>query len=206
MISAVELIYRDICKPQPAKPKVEVVQPEKPGCTRADVDRILAFELSATPEELQSILDRAKEFELSTWQRDKIALQMTIAMAAKLRQSQGVREDSTSLLFRSMGILQTPAGLLYGAERFAAELKAGAKAIMACRNHRPPLCRCWLASRDWLYAVRETYGQRSPESYAALKVWNALEEIELAGRANRSGVTMEDVTVPSAALMFSQTR
>lgn len=178
VVSAVELIYRDICKPRPQTPKPEPQPKEHTELTQEDVAKILAAERSATPEQLQYIIDHVHEFDLSTYQRDKIALQMTIAIAAKLRQARGVREDPTSELLRSMGILETPFGLLYGAERFAAELKSGTKAIMDCRTHRPPLCRCWLASRDWLYCIRQGFDQRSPEAYAAIKVWHALGDIE----------------------------
>ncbi len=104
---------------------------------------------------------------------------MTFTMSAKMREAQGVREDPTSLLLRSMGVLETPVGLLYGVERFVAQLRAGTKAITDCTDHHPPKCSCWRSQRDWLHSTRERFGERSPESYAALRVWNALEEIEL---------------------------
>lgn len=184
LISAVELIYRNLRKPVPAKPEPVTETPQL-HITSEDVNKILSHERSATPEELQFIIDHAKQFGLSVFQRDRLGVDMTITMSAKMREAQGVKEDPLSLLLRSMGVLETPAGLLYNVERFVSQLRAGTKAIMECRDHRPPSCACWRSQRDWLYEVRVNHGEGSPECYAALRVWNKLEEIELTAR--RSG-------------------
>lgn len=42
-------------------------------------------------------------------------------------------------------------------------------------------------ARASLYSTREAFGERSPESWAALRVWEALEEIELSSRPERQG-------------------
>jgi hypothetical protein len=67
------------------------------------------------------------------------------------------------------------------------ELQAETKGIAACRRHTTPQCACWKSARESLYTIRESFGARSPESWAALRVWEALEEIELSSRPEHEG-------------------
>lgn len=187
MIRVLDAIYSSIAQPSPARPKPEP-KSSTPRVTGEDVDAILAYQRSGTPEELQQILERDREFGLSTWQRNKLGLALSIAVAAKFRQGQGECEDATSPFLRSIGAQETPAGLLFDAKRFPAELKRGIEGIMACRRHKPTRCQCWRDSRDRLYAIREHWGERSPEAWGAVRVWEILEDLEvkIGGRSART--------------------
>jgi len=55
------------------------------------------------------------------------------------------------------------------------------EAIARCSRHRPPLCQC-STNAEMLWSVQNRYGDRSPESYAAVEVWEAPEDIELSSR------------------------
>ena len=62
-ISAAERIFRELSQPQaqPPKPTRATADPKPIALTRADVVAILHRKRSASPEELQHILDRGKE-------------------------------------------------------------------------------------------------------------------------------------------------
>jgi hypothetical protein len=185
----VELIYRELAGPKPQGPKPASVEaPPAIELTRADVDQIIHRKRAATPEELQEIIARAKDYKLTDGERNQIACDLTIAMSQRARQMNGRREDPSGKLIHDLGYAQTPFGLLADRAWYQNQLQAATKAIAACRRHLPPQCSCWREARASLYSIRESFGERSPESWAALRVWAALEEIELSSRPERTGI------------------
>jgi hypothetical protein len=52
---------------------------QETALTQADVDAFLQHKKLATPNELTYISEHAKEFNLTTWQRNEIALQLTVS-------------------------------------------------------------------------------------------------------------------------------
>jgi hypothetical protein len=62
------------------------------------------------------------------------------------------------------------------------QLRIGAQAISRCKLHRPPLCSCWASQRGILWQAQSVHGERSPESWAAVRVYEALEDLELCSR------------------------
>jgi hypothetical protein len=177
----VELIYRELARSKPEETKPTSIAEVEP-LNRDDVTAIIARKRAATPEELQDIISRAKELELTTGEREQIALDLSIFSAQLARQANGKREDPSSRLIYYLGYAITPFGLLPELAWYQNELHAGTKAVAACRRHQPPQCSCWRSSRESLYSILESFGQRSPESWAALRIWEALEEIELSSR------------------------
>ena len=103
-------------------------------------------------------------------------------MSQRARQINERREDPNSRFIHDLGYALTPFGLLPERTWFQTELQAETKAIAACRRHLPPDCPCWKEARENLYSVRQSFGEKSPESWAALRVWEALDEIELSPR------------------------
>jgi hypothetical protein len=182
----VELIYRELARPKPedAKPaSVTAVKP--PPLTRADVDAIIHRQRTATPEELEEVLS-IKDFKLSEFARNQISVDLTVAISQRAVSER--REDPSSKLVHDLGYALTPFGLLADRAWFQKELKAATNAIAACRRHLPPQCSCWRDARASLYSIRESFGEKSPESWATLRVWEALEEIELSSRPERTGI------------------
>jgi hypothetical protein len=80
----------------------------------------------------------------------------------------------------SIGRIGTPYGLIER-EWINAQLRAGSQAIQRCKLHRPPECRCWSASRAVLWQARAN-GDKTPEGWAAARIYSFLEELELASR------------------------
>jgi len=181
-LPAVEIIYRQLATPKPedAKPAgvVVVVEP----LSRDDVTAIIARKRAATAEELQEIIARATELKLTTGEREQIALDLSILSAQRARQVNGKREDPNSKFIYDLGYALTPFGLLPERAWYQNALQTGTKAIAACRRHLPPQCACWRSTRESLYSILESFRERSPESWAALRVWEALEEIELSSQ------------------------
>ena len=104
---------------------------------------------------------------------------------SETRQVRGRRVDPSAKLIADLGYAQTPFGLLSERAWFQTELEIGTKAIEACERHQPPQCACWRRTRDALYTVRVAFGQRSPQSWAALRVGKALEELEVSTMPER---------------------
>ena len=156
--------------------------------TRSDVDSIIHRQRSATPEELQEIIARADELRITSGERNQLGVDLSICVAQRARQVSGRREDPSSKLIHDLGYAQTPFGLLADFAWYQKELQTATKAIAACRRHLPPQCACWGEARASLYSIRESFGERSPESWAALRVWEALGEIELSSRPKRTGI------------------
>jgi hypothetical protein len=180
-ILPVELIYRELARPKPEDAKPASVAVVKP-LTRTDVDAILHRKRLATAEELQEIIARAKDYKLTDGERNQLGVDLSICVAQRARQINGRREDPSARFILDLGYALTPFGLLPERGWFQSELQTATKAIAACRRHLPPQCSCWREARASLYSIRESFGERSPESWAALRVWEALEEIELSSR------------------------
>jgi hypothetical protein len=177
----IELVYRELARPKPQEAiPASVEAPPAIELTRADVDAIIHRKRSATPEELEEIIDHGKQFKLTDGERNQIACDLTIAMSQRARQVR--REDPSSKLIHDLGYALTPFGLLADRAWYQNQLQTATKAIAACRRHLPPECPCWKEARENLYSVRQSFGEKSPESWAALSVWEALDEIELSSR------------------------
>jgi hypothetical protein len=185
-ISAVTRIYREVSQPQKPKP-APLAENEAPHIvlSQADVDAILQHKRIATPGELQFIIDHPKEVTLATWQKNEIALQFTIAMAQKARESHGIKHDPNAEFLYSLGLAETPYGLLHDGAAFEQLFKASTESICACRRHTPPRCSCWRDTRDVLWNIGFTHGEKLPEAFAARRIWEALEELETVSRPER---------------------
>src|SRR5206468_12546784 len=156
--------------------------PAKPiTLTRDDVTAVLRRTRGATPEELQYIIDHGKELGVSEWERSQISVDMTIAAAQRSRGANGRREDpNLKFISQTLGLVPTPHGLL---DRSFIEdvLRVGAQNIQKCRHHLPPSCACWSSQRASLWEARRN-GDKTPEGWAALRMFEILEDLELASR------------------------
>lgn len=182
-ISATEKIYRELLQPkQPQPMPAHVPAPSTQiTLTREDVTAIIRRTRGATPEELQHILDHGKELGVSEWDRSQISVDMTIAMAARSRGTNGRREDpNAQFIAQVLGYAETPYGLIER-EWINDQLRTGSQAIQRCRSHKPPACQCWSASRAILWQARSN-GEKTPEGWAAVRIYSFLEELELASR------------------------
>jgi hypothetical protein len=183
-ISATEKIYRELSQPKPPQPRLPVAADVKPiTLTRADVDAIIHRQRAATPEELQEIIeDHGKQFKLTEFERNQLCCDLTISMSQRARQINGRREDpSARFIHDTLGLTVTPYGLIER-EWYEGQLKAGAEAIKRCRNHNPPRCPCWREARQLIFDAQSVYGIKSPQAWAATKVYEILDELEVASR------------------------
>jgi hypothetical protein len=183
-IPAVELIYREIARPKPPEPKPAHVD-EVRKIERADVDAILRRERFGTSEELEHIIANAKEYKLTSGEKNQLSVDLTVAIARMKRQVNGRQQDpNTRFIARTLGLLPTPFGLV-DREFVEAQLQTGAQAIARCRNHRPPKCQCWSGQREILWQAQSAHGERSPEGWAATRMFESLEELESAAGLER---------------------
>lgn len=183
-MNAFERMYHEVRQPQPpppARPPALPVLP--PTLARSDVDAILNRKRSAAPEELQYAIDHAKELRLTSYERDQLGVAMTVALVNRTRP--GTYKPSSQFLYDVLDVADTPVGLLHNKSWVQRELKAGGQAIASCRFHRPPRCHCWRSARETLWQIQNEYGERSPEGYACVKLWEQLEELEQAARPER---------------------
>jgi hypothetical protein len=184
-ILPVEIIYRELSQPQPHKRTPHLKDVATPELTRADVDDIIHRQRSATPDELQFVIDNAKRFKLTDVERNQLCVDLTLALSQRSRMMNGKREDVSARLISDLGYAQTPCGLLADRSWYQDQLLAGTKAIAACQRHLPPQCACWRSIRESLYGIRSSFTDTTPEGWAALRVWESLEEIELSSRPER---------------------
>jgi hypothetical protein len=179
----VERLYREIATPKlsPPKPTQTSTEPKQITLSMADVQAILRRSRSASPEELQYILDHSQDYGLSDWERNRISVDVTVAMAARARGMSG-RPDNPAAEFLSkvMGLSETPFGFIERAW-VSEHMRSGSQAISRCRTHRPPLCECWSSSRAILWQARAS-GDKTPTAWAAARVYEFLEDLELASR------------------------
>jgi hypothetical protein len=153
----------------------------------ADVDGILRRTRGASPEELQYAIDHANDFKLADYQRNQLGVDLSIVVAQRARQVIGRRNDpSAEFIAKVLGLAETPYGLIER-EWVNHQLRAGSQAIQQCRLHRPPKCQCWSASRAILSQARAG-GEKSPEAWAATRIYEALEQLETASRPERGPV------------------
>lgn len=182
-LSAAEVIYRQISQAQEAKPVAKASEEVKRvELTREDVTAIIARQRTVTPEELQEIIARK---DLTSGERNQISVDLTIAMAQRARQVRGRREaPGANFIHDVLNLTETPHGYI---ERgwFDNLLRSNAAAIARCKNHRPPRCSCWRGAREALWQAAHTYGEKSPEAWTALQVWEILAELEVASRPDR---------------------
>jgi hypothetical protein len=131
---------------------------------------------------LEWIIQHETEFDLRTWERNQLGDQLSLALIRKARPA----SDSTAqFISTTLDAVETPAGLLHNRSWVQRELQAGAEAIAACRNHRPPRCACWRSARERLWYFQDYYGGKSPESWAATRLWELFEQMEQAARPER---------------------
>ena len=179
----VERLYRDLASakaPQPQAARVDTTA-KKIALTRADVNAIIGRTRSSEPDELQYIIDHAKELKLTPGERNQLGVDFSIIVAQRARQISGRRENpSAEFLAKVLGYAETPLGLIER-EWINAQLRAGSQAIQRCKLHRPPRCQCWSASRAILWQARAD-GDKTPQGWAALRICAFLEELELASR------------------------
>jgi hypothetical protein len=185
-ISQAERLYREIATPKTPPPKpAHVATDAKPiTLTRNDVIAIATHARTASAEELQYILDHAKELSVTTEERAAISLDLSLIMAHRTRRLNGLRDDpSAKFIAQVLRLAETPYGLV-SREWVNEQLADGSSAIQRCKLHRPPSCECWSASRAILYQASAN-GPKSPEGWAAAQIYSFLEELELASRAER---------------------
>lgn len=179
----VDRMYRDLARPRTPQPQPAHVAAEakKVELTKTDVNQIIARTRTASPDELQYIIDHAKEFSLTDRERDQLGCDLSIIIAARARQVSGRRDNpSAEFIAKVLGLVETPVGLV-SRTWVNAQLQAGSQAIQRCKNHRPPDCLCWAASRAMLWQARVN-GEKSPEVWAADRIYSFLEELELVSR------------------------
>jgi hypothetical protein len=187
-VPAVELIYREISRPSSVETTVKSVAEgaKKIELTRADVDAIIQRRRTATPDELQQIIAQSKEFKLSDGERNQLGVDLSMAVAQRARRANAGREDpSAQFITNVLGMLETPYGLV-DREWVLEQLRSGAEAIARCRDHRPPRCDCWATSRHTLWQAQ--HSEKSPESWAAAKIYDSLEGLEIASRLEYRGL------------------
>jgi hypothetical protein len=165
-------------------PKPPSEKPKNRELTRDDVAEIIACGRTATPEELQFIIDHRKELDLTDGERNQLGVDLTIAVS-RARQVNGRREGlSARFIHQTLKLGQTPFGLI-ARECFELQLKSGAEAIIGCRHHHPPRCKCWAEARRKLADAQTAFGEKSPEAWAVMKLYEALEELETSSRPER---------------------
>lgn len=181
-VPAVELIYRALSQPSPPKPKPAPAKAvAKIELTREDVAAILQRKRGASAEDLQRIISEAKNYGLTEAERNQLCVDLSIQVA-RARQNQGKRRDDPNARFIAevLGLVETPFGLI--ARSFIEDLlRAGSQNIARCRQHRPPLCECWSNVRAMLWQSSAS-GEKTPEAWAATRINEMLEELEVATR------------------------
>jgi hypothetical protein len=188
-LTPVELIYRKLSQPSPPQPARVSQEPKlQPELTRDEVDAIIQRKRSATPEQLQAIIDRAQHYRLSTWQRNQLGVDIGVALAAKARgrpNSDSVFKSS-STTFWIMPTRHSECWPTAASSRIS--LSVARKEFHAAgQTHHPPRGACWAPQRQMLWHVQSVYGDRSPEAYVGGRIWEALEEMEVAARPHRAG-------------------
>jgi hypothetical protein len=189
-MDAVERIYRQISTPSPpeaTKPAIVTEEPKRVEPTRADVDALIQRQRVGTPQELEAILANAKNLRLTDGERNQIGVDLSIIVAQRARRVNGRREDpAAQFISETLGLAETPWGMIDRAW-INHHLRAGAQAIMRCRNHRPPNCQCWSALRVALWQAQAD-GAKSPAAWAATRIYSFLEELELSSRPEKQDI------------------
>ena len=183
-ISATERIYRELSRPQLApqsKPKRANEEAKQISLTRCDVDAILQHKRSATPEELEWAISNASGLKLSDYERNALGVSLSIVVAQRARGMNGQRDNpAAEFLSKVLGLAETPYGMI-PRQWVMRHMQTGSQSIARCRNHRPPDCQCWGESRSILFQAIAGEA-KTPEAWAAMRVYEMLAELELASR------------------------
>ena len=186
MLTATERIFRELHEPSPSKPAAKPTPATAPiALDWTEVQAILARKRDATAEELNYIISNAKQFFLSSWQRNDIAVRLTLALANRGRAKP---DPNLEFIHNTLHVIDTPAGSLQDFEWVQREMQAGSLAIASCKRHRPPRCQCWREARERLWRIQDRFGSNSPESWATERLWVIFEEMENASRPERTAV------------------
>ncbi len=181
-IPAVEQIYRDIARPEVPQPiPTSTCSPSIRTLDRDEVRDIIQRKQAATSEELQTIIINSKEYGLTLNERDQLSVDLTIQLA-QARQTRDRRDSPNDrFIAQVLSLVETPFGFV---ERSFAEelLRAGSQNVYNCGRHQPPRCNCWCPQRVYVCQVLGEYGEKSPEGWAAMRVWALLEELECSAR------------------------
>lgn len=181
-ITPVQRIYLEVSQPssQSPKPAITVAEAKPIELTRTDVDAIIQRKRYGSPDELQHIIDQSKDLGLTDGERNIIGVELSIAVARRTRQVNDRENPSAEFISKVLCLTETPYGLV-SREWVNQQMRTGSQAIARCRNHRPPDCLCWAASRKSLWQANAT-GQKTPEAWAPARVYEFLTELELASR------------------------
>ena len=145
------------------------------------MNAILQRKRLTSPAELQQIISNAKEYKLTPGERNQLSVDLTMQIA-QARQSNGRREDPNErFIAQVLGFVETPFGLVER-EWVDGLLRDGARNIARCKRHNPPICECWSSQRAILFQTQSSHGEKSPEGWAATRIYATLEELELASR------------------------
>jgi hypothetical protein len=185
-LTPVQMMYRTISLPSPSSPKSPPIVAPKKVVTRVDVDETIQRRRSASPEELEEMLT-TKDLKLTEGERNQIGVDLTLLLAQRSRRMNGWREDeSAKFISQVLGYAETPHGII--PRSFIADiLRDGASNIQRCRRHLPPMCDCWSAQRAILWEARAG-GEKTPEGWAARRLFDALENLETATRPERQAI------------------
>ena len=181
LIPAVELIYRELARPRspdptPAHAKLAATKAE---LTRDDINEILMRRRGGSASELEQIINNAKQYNLTPGEKNQLSVDLTIQVA-HARQSNGKRDNpSERFIAQVLGLVETPQGLI-AREWVDGLLRDGARNIARCKRHQPP-CECWSSQRAILWQARAN-GEKTPEAWAASRIYQALEDLELSSR------------------------
>jgi hypothetical protein len=181
-ITPVQKIYHQVSQPtsQPPKPATVAAEVKPIALTRADVDAIIQRKRYGSPEELQHIIDQSKDLGLTEGQRNFVGVELSIAVARRARQLTSRENPSAEFISKVLGLAETPHGLV-SREWVNQQMRTGSQAIARCRNHRPPDCACWADSRASLWQT-SAVGVKTPEGWAAARVYEFLAALELVSR------------------------
>ncbi len=108
-------------------------------------------------------------------------MDLTIQLA-QARQTRGRRESPNDrFIAQVLSLAETPFGLV---DRSFAEglLRAGSQNIYHCKEHQLPRCDCWSQQRVYVWQFVGEHGEKSPEGWAAMRVYALLEELEYSAR------------------------
>ncbi len=183
VISAVERIYRDMARPELPQPIPTPLGPLSiRRMNRDEVRDIIQRKRIASCEELQCIITNAKEYGLTHADREQLSVDLTI-QAAQARQPRSGRDHDPNDRFiaQVLNLVETPFGFVD--RSFAEELlRAGSQNIYHRRKHQPPRCSCWCAQRAYVWQLVGEHGEKSPEGWAAMRVYALLEELECSAK------------------------
>jgi hypothetical protein len=183
-ISPLDRILEQIQQPSPPQPAPPTAaEPTKTtSLTWREAQDVIQNKRGATIEELAWVCDNWRSIGLVSWERDRLATLMTMKMVERARPQTNPEQQ---WIYQTLHIVNTPVGPLHNCTFWDQELAAGARAISQCKHHRVPRCECWRTARERLWQLQDHYGPNSPESWISARIWEQLEGLELATRAER---------------------